>query len=70
MKLLQHLAKLYVMGVPNFDLTATLHDLFMILILYPPMTDGFPPQRPVTGSFDIFFHLRLNKTEWFETPSH
>ena len=36
----------------------------------------FPTQRPVTGSFDVFFDLRLNKRLskqpwgwWFETPS-
>ena len=36
----------------------------------------FPAQRPVTWSFDVFFHLRLNKRLskqswgwWFETPS-
>ena len=36
----------------------------------------FPPQRPVTRSFDVFFDLRLNKRSnkqpqgwWFETPS-
>ena len=35
----------------------------------------FPTQRPVTRSFDVFFHLRLNKRLskqpggwWFETP--
>ena len=27
----------------------------------PPITSGFPTQRPVTWSFDIFFDLRLNK---------
>ena len=27
----------------------------------PPGTGGFPPQRPVTRSFDVFFDLRLNK---------
>ena len=39
-------------------------------------TGGFPSQRPVTRSFDVFFHLRLNKRLskqsrrlWFETPS-
>ena len=26
----------------------------------PPGTGGFPSQRPVTRSFDAFFHLRLN----------
>ena len=41
----------------------------------PPVTGGFPSQRPVTRSFD-FFYLRLNKRlskqsrrRWFETPS-
>ena len=36
----------------------------------------FPAQRPVTRSFDVFFHLRLNERLtkqlwgwWFETPS-
>ena len=42
----------------------------------PPVTGGFPLQRPVTQSFDVFFDLRLNKRwsklswrRWFETPS-
>ena len=42
----------------------------------PPVTDGFPSQRPGTRSFDVFFDLRLNKRlskqskrRWFETPS-
>ena len=37
----------------------------------------FPAQRPVTWSFDVFFHLRLNKWLskqlwgwWFEMPLH
>ena len=41
----------------------------------PPSTGGFPSQRPVTQSFDIFFDPRLNKRSskqsrgrWFETP--
>ena len=39
-----------------------------------PVTGGFPTQRPVTWSFDVFFDLRLNKLLskqlwgwWFET---
>ena len=39
-----------------------------------PVTGEFPAQRPVTRSFDAFFHLRLNKRLskqswrwWFET---
>ena len=39
-------------------------------------TDGFPSQRPVTRSIDVFFDLRLKKRlskqsrrRWFETPS-
>ena len=41
-----------------------------------PVTGGFPSQRPVTQSFDVFFDLRLNKRLskqskrwWFETQS-
>ena len=43
----------------------------------PPVTGGFPSQRPVTLSFGIFFDRRQNKRldkqsrrRWFETPSH
>ena len=43
----------------------------------PLVTSGFPSQRLVTWSFDVFFDLRLNKRLskqswgwWFETPSH
>ena len=41
----------------------------------PPVTGGFPTQRPVMRSFDVFSDLRLNKRlskqsicRWFETP--
>ena len=41
-----------------------------------PVTGGFPPQRRVTRSFDVFFDHRLNKRlskqprrREFETPS-
>ena len=27
----------------------------------PPVTGEFPPQRPVTRSFDVFFDLRMKK---------
>ena len=39
-----------------------------------PMTSGFPSQRPVTRSFDVFFDLHKNKRlgnnrrQWFEAP--
>ena len=40
----------------------------------PTVTGGFPSQRPVMRSFDIFFYLRLNKLlgkqsrrRWFHT---
>ena len=43
----------------------------------PPVIGEFPSQRPVTRSFDVFFHLRLNqrlckqsRRRWFDTPSH
>ena len=39
-------------------------------------TGGFPTQRPVTRSFDVFFDMRLDqrlstqcRRRWFETPS-
>ena len=42
----------------------------------PLVTGGFPSQRPVTRSFNVFFDLRRNKRfskqpkrRWFETPS-
>ena len=42
-----------------------------------PVTGEFPAQRPVMRSFDVFFHLHLNKQLskqswgwWFETSSH
>ena len=41
-----------------------------------PVPGEFPPQRPVTRNFDVFFDLRLNKRLsklswgwWSETPS-
>ena len=41
-----------------------------------PVTGEFPSQRSMARSFDVFFHLRLNKGlskqswgRWFETPS-
>ena len=41
-----------------------------------PVTGEFPKHRPVTRSFDVFFHLRVNKQLseqswgwWFETPA-
>ena len=43
----------------------------------PPLTGGFPSQRPVTRSLDVFFDPRLNKRFskqwrrwWFEMPPH
>ena len=41
-----------------------------------PVTGEFPPQRPVTRSFDVFFALHMNKQLskqsihwWFDMPS-
>ena len=43
----------------------------------PPVTGGFPSQRPVTRSFDVIFDLHLNRwlskqlwCQWFEMPLH
>ena len=33
----------------------------------PPFTGGFPSQRPVTRSFDVFFDLHLDK--WLSKQS-
>ena len=33
----------------------------LLALCNPPIIGGFPSQRPVTRSFDIFFNLRLNK---------
>ena len=57
-----------------------LMELFSALVALcegnPPVTGGFPPQRPVRGSFDNFVDLRLKKRlskqsrrRWFETAS-
>ena len=41
----------------------------------PPVTSGFPWQRPVMRNFDVFYDVRRNKRlitqsrcQWFETP--
>ena len=54
----------------------TFSALLTIRVGNSPVTGEFPAQRPVTRSFDVFFHLRLNKGLskqwwgwWFETPS-
>ena len=40
-------------------------EIFSVLLALcegnPPVTGGFPLQRPVTQSFDVFFDLRMNK---------
>ena len=54
-------------------------DIFSALLVFceenPPVTSGYPSQRQVTRSFDVFFDLRLDKRlskqskrRWFETP--
>ena len=55
----------------------TFSALLAICVGNSPVPGEFPSQRPVTGRFDVFFDLRLNKRLnkqswgwWFETPSH
>ena len=55
----------------------TFSALLALCVGNPAATGGFPSQRPVTQSFDVFFNLcmskQLNKQlrhRWFETPSH
>ena len=63
-------------------MTSSNGNISALLALYhhyeenPLVTGGFPLQRPVTRSFDMFFDLRLKKglskqsiRWWFETPS-
>ena len=54
----------------------TFSALLTISVGNSPVTGEFPAQRPVTRSFDVFFHLYLNKRLskhswgwWFGTPS-
>ena len=54
----------------------TFSALLAICVGNSPLTGEFPAQRPVMRSFDVFFHLRLNKWLskqswgcWFGTPS-
>ena len=54
----------------------TFSALLALCVGNSPVAGEFPAQRPVTRSFDIFFHLRLNKRLskqlwdwWSETPS-
>ena len=36
----------------------------------PPVTGGFPLQRPVTQSFDLFLaRIKQSRRRWFQTPS-
>ena len=39
----------------------TIPTLLALCVGNSPVTEEFPSQRPVTGSFDVFFDLRLNK---------
>ena len=52
-------------------------ETFSVLLALCAVTGGFPSQRPVTRSFDVFFDLHLNKRLskqsrlwWFEMPSY
>ena len=55
----------------------TFSALLAICVGNSPVPGEFPTQRPVTGSFDVFFDLCLNKRLskqswgwWFEIPLH
>ena len=55
----------------------TFSALLVLCVGNSSVTGEFPSQRPVTRSFDVSFHLRLNRwlskqsrRWWFETPSH
>ena len=54
-------------GIQSYDstmMTSSNENFFRVTALCegnPPVTGGFPSQRPVTRNFDIFFDLHLNK---------
>ena len=48
--------------------TKTFSALLAICEGNPPVTGGFPSQRPVTRSFDAFFDVRLKKRLYSERP--
>ena len=63
-----------------FYMMTSLNDKISALLVHcegnPPVTGGFPSQRPVSRSFDVIFDLCLNKPLseksrrwWLETPS-
>ena len=63
---------------PSYMMASSNGNIFHVLAICegnPPVTDGFPSQRPVTRSFHVFFDLRLNKQlskqsrrRWLESP--
>ena len=63
----------------GYMMTSSLENIFRVIGLCAgnsTVTGEFPPQRPVTRSFDVFFYLRLNKRlnkqsrhRCLETPS-
>ena len=60
----------------SYPMAETFSALLAICAGNSPVPGDFPTQRPVTRSFDVFFHLRLNKRLskqwwgwWFETLS-
>ena len=63
--------------ITNSMMTSWNGNIFRVTgLLCGKFTGEFPPQRPVTRSFDVFFDLRLNQQlskQWrrreFETPS-
>ena len=66
-------------GSCNHMMTSSNGNISALLALCegnPPVTGGFPSQRPVTWSVDVFFDLRLNKRlskqsrrRWFDMLS-
>ena len=54
----------WVLEFPTYMMTSSNGNIFVLLALCdgnPPVTGGFPSQRPVTRSFDVFIDLGLNK---------
>ena len=70
-------ATIFLSGPFHFNFTMMSSNVLLTLCEgNPPVTGGFPSQRPATRSFDVFFDLLLNKRLskqsrrwWFQTPS-
>ena len=55
---IEGVSRLTIMMTPSHE---NISALLAICARNSPVSDEFPPQRPVTRNFDVFFDLRQNK---------